>query len=429
MGKYQNTQSNRMMISALPKSSSLEMTDYFFLFSIFLVLFWAVDPFRLSLDMLGGIKRLPTILLAMNVAFIGIGRLLFNFQHKSGAFTRVVMDNKSLLAFASMIILGSLYAKFKSGIDETFLTMGIFIWMAPIAHWYTMNSRAPEKLLRGILGVYAFWALVAAGLQFAFFRNIEIFHNREHLVLPTLAAICYFLPWKFSRIVAVALILGLALAASKITGFILSIVILGYLLGLSLYKRVRGQRDSLARLTALIAAIGVAVITVTAAVVAYMYFDKYMPSGNPEYRLHTYQMAFNKFKASPIWGVLFTKASVQLFDQFTVYAGTQSLPTHSDPLDILANGGVIAAALWLGGILPRLKSAFFDVVVVGRELSWSDELVHQAFFLIVLLALVVCMFNPIHNIPNLATANWLAFGCLLTSTALCKKKLAEKEAP
>jgi O-antigen ligase len=428
MGKYQNTQRNKMMVSALPSAPSLEMTDYFFLSSIFLVLFWAVDPFRLSLDMVGGIKRMPTILLVMNLAFIALGRSLFNFQHKSGAFTRVVMDNKSLLAFSSLIIAGSLYAKYRSGIEETFLTMGMYIWMAPIAHWYTLNSRAPERLLRNILGLYVFWALVAAATQFVYFRKFEVFHNREHLVLPTLAAVCYFLPWKFSRIVAVAFVLGLAVAASKITGFILAIVILGYLMGLSLYKRVREQRDSLAKMIALIAAICVAVFTVATAIAAYRYFDRYMPSGNPEYRLYTYQLAFSKFKASPIWGVFFTKASVQLFDQFTVSAGTQTLPTHSDPLDILANGGLIAAALWLGGILPRLKSAFFDVCVSGRELNWLDELVHQAFFLIVLLAVVVCMFNPIHNIPNLATANWLAFGCMLTSTALCKKKLAARAA-
>ena len=72
----------------------------------------------------------------------------------------------------------------------------------------------------------------------------------------------------------------------------------------------------------------------------------------------------------------------------------------------------------------KLIPAFFEVSVAGKSLPWRDELVHQALLLAVFCALIVCTFNPIYNVPNLATANWLAFGCLLTSTQLCRAKLA-----
>ncbi len=52
-----------MMVTKVKQFASLEMTDYFFLFSLFIMLFWAIDPFMAGLDNIGGVKRFPTILL------------------------------------------------------------------------------------------------------------------------------------------------------------------------------------------------------------------------------------------------------------------------------------------------------------------------------------------------------------------------------
>lgn len=424
MASTQRTAPNPLMVSSLKESDSLEMTDYFFLFGLFLMLWWAIDPLLWGLDNIPGVKRLPSLILGMNLAFIVVGRALFSSHRKGKAFSTVVMENRFLLMFSAFIVLGSLYAKFKNGIDETFLTMGVYIWVAPIAHWYTINSRAPQKLLKAILSMYILWAVVALAIQFVMFRKAEIFHNREHLILPIVGALIYYLPWRISRFMTIAVIVLGTIAVSKITAFIVAVITLSYLLGLSVYRRVRYQKDSLNRFFALVAGILIVSLVVGGSVIAYYTLDASMPSGNSVYRLHTYKIAWDKFVASPLWGHAFTKSAVIEFDLFVVAAQTQNLPTHSDPLDILAGGGIIAAGLWLWGVFSKLIPAFFEVSVAGKSLPWRDELVHQALLLAVFCALIVCTFNPIYNVPNLATANWLAFGCLLTSTQLCKAKLA-----
>ncbi|MCC7545760.1 MAG: hypothetical protein IT506_09750, partial [Aquabacterium sp.] len=52
--KYSSIHRNQMMVTAVKQSASLEMTDYFFLFSLFIMLFWAIDPLMVGLDMIGG---------------------------------------------------------------------------------------------------------------------------------------------------------------------------------------------------------------------------------------------------------------------------------------------------------------------------------------------------------------------------------------
>ena len=426
MASYGSIHRHRMMVSDTNEKPSLQMTDYFFLFSLFVMMFWAIDPLQAGLDMSGGVKRLPTILLVINLCFIGIGRRMFVKRSHYVPMSSVVRDMRYLMGFALMVIGGSLYAKFVSGIGETFLTMGVFTLIAPITYWYVMNSAAPMKLLRAILIVFTFWALVSAGLQGAFFRRAEIFHSREHLVLPALATLFYFAPWRPGRYVALGLVILVAIAASKNTGFILALFVSGYLVSVSFYRRYRLWRDALLKVTIFMGFVAMLCTVLGATWAAYKYFGDSMPSGNPEYRLHTYAMAWDKFTSSPLWGNLFTKAAVEFFDQFDVAVGIQNLPTHSDPLDILANGGLLAIGLWIWGIAPRIWEAFSSVSVHARTLPWGVEWMHQSFLLMTVTALFVCLFNPIYNVPNLATANWMLFGCMLASTRLCKQLLENK---
>ena len=132
--------------------------------------------------------------------------------------------------------------------------------------------------------------------------------------------------------------------------------------------------------------------------------------------------------SSPIWGTLFAESAVVFFGKFDVATSTQYLPTHSDPLDIMAHGGLIALTLWLMAIVPVLWRAFKMASLYGSQLAWSDEWVHQSFLLMAFTALLVCLFNPIYNVPNLATANWMVLGCVLTSTKVCER-LLHRETP
>jgi hypothetical protein len=418
-----------LMTTAVKEPESLEMTDYFFLFGLFLLLWWAIDPLMLQLDAIPGIKRFPSMILGMNLAFIVVGRALFSRHRETVSFMSIVMDNRWLMLFSAFVVLGSLYAKFKNGIDETFLTMGLYVWVVPIIHWYTVNSRAPWKLLRSILWMYVVVAAISLCIQFYFFRKIEIFHNREHLVIPMVGVVIYYLPGRWSKLLAVLVVVAATVAVSKITAFIVAVISLTYLLGLSLYRRLDKQKDTLARFVSISGfVLGVALV-IAACVVAYYTLDVRMPSGNTVYRMHTYKIAWDKFIHSPLFGHGFTKSAVIKFDLYLVYSATQNLPTHSDPLDILAGGGLLAFGMWITGIVSKVRIALMEIGVRARPDEWRNELVHQAFLMAALTATIVCAFNPIYNIPNLASANWVAFGCMLTTTALVKRQLAAQPKP
>jgi hypothetical protein len=415
-----------MMVTSVKQSASLEMTDYFFLFSLFIMLFWAIDPLMVGLDMIGGVKRFPTLLLIMNLAFIVVGRLMFRNRSTYMSFRATLQEMRYLVAFAAMVIGGSLYAREVKGIEETFLTMGIFTLMAPITYWYTINSMVPMKLLRAILMVYTFWAVVASGLQLGFFHVLEIFHNREHLVLPALGTLLYFLPWKAGRLLGIAMVGLVAIATNKNTGYIITVFVCGYLVSLTFFRHWRHMKDRLLSTTWLLAFVAMILLVFVAIWVGYNYFDDDMPTGNPEYRLYTYEIAWQRFLSSPIWGTLFSESAVVFFSKFDVASSTQYLPTHSDPLDIMAHGGVVALGLWLMAIVPVLWRAFKMASLHGADLAWSDEWVHQSYLLMAFTALLVCMFNPIYNVPNLATANWMVLGCVLSSTQICTRMLQQK---
>lgn len=414
-----------LMTRDVQTPDSLEMTDYFVLFSLFLVLGWSIDPLRFQMESVPGVKRFPQILLGINFAFIFLGKALFSFKKPRLSGTQAILCHRWLVLFALFAVAGSLYAKYKNQIDETFLTLGLFTLTAPLMHWYTLNARAPWKLLKAILGVFAFWAIVTLLVQFYFFRQVEIFHAREHIILPIAGALFYYHPNRIARMFGVLLVIVSAIAVSKITAFIVGTMTLIYLFGVSLFTRIHKQKDGLVKTFVVVGFVSAVLIGIATVVVAYFVAGNAAPSGNIGYRAHTYEMAWRKFLASPVWGNGFTKEAVIDFDLFTVETATQRLPTHSDPLDILAAGGLIAGVLWLSGLIPKVFVAFRDVTLKRGLLPWGEFMVHQSMMMMVVGGLVVAAFNPILNIPNTAIAFWLALGCLATTTQLAQAKLKE----
>jgi hypothetical protein len=422
-----STQANDILMTGRVRTpDSLEMTDYFVLFSLFLVLGWSIDPMRWQLESVPGLKRFPQIMLGINFAFIFLGKALFQFKTPRVSGTQTLLEHRWLVLFAVFVVAGSLFAKYKNQIDETFLTLGLFTLTAPLMHWYTLNARAPWKLLKAILGVFIFWSLVTLAVQFYFFRRIEIFHAREHIVLPIAGAMFYYHPNRMARVFGVLLVITAAIAVSKITAFIVGTMTLIYLFGVSLFTRLHRQKDGLVKTFVVVGFISAVILSIAAVVVAYFTAGQAAPSGNIGYRAHTYEMAWKKFLASPVWGNGFTKEAVIDFDLFTVETNTQRLPTHSDPLDILAAGGLIGGMLWLASLWPKVVRAFREVTLRRGSLPWDQFMVHQSMMMMVVGGVVVAAFNPILNIPNTAIAFWLALGCLATTTQLGLQTLSEQ---
>lgn len=426
MSSYSDIHRHQLMSAVVKKPTSVQMTDYFFLTSFFLLLFWALDPFRVALDSIPVIKRIPSVLVALNFLFIVVARLLNRDRNTYVSATTVVLQTRWLCLFALFVIGGSVYARFVAHIEETFLTFGTYVLIAPLMYWYVINSAAPMALLRAIAYIFLAWGLVAAAVQFMEFRKLEAFHAREHLVLPILATFFYSLPKRWGPWMGALLVGATGVAAAKNTAYMVALLSLAYMFGLLIWFRLGRQKDTFVRFMTVVGMVCAVLFVMAAMGAVYWKFKDALPTGNPEYRLHTYQQAWAKFVSSPLWGVGFTQAAVSLFDQFEVAAVTQNLPTHSDPLDMMANGGLIGLGLWLAGVVPVFWIGLFRVSVRGRELAWRDALVAHVFWVMGVAGVLVCIFNPIYNLPNLAMATWMQFGCLLASNRLNQQALVAR---
>lgn len=414
-------QRDPLLVTNLRADAGLQMTDYYFLFTFLLVSFWAVDPMGWHLELVPVLKRIPTVFLVMNFAFILVSRMLFRARSRYVSLRSAGYDFRFLMVFAVMVIGGSLYAKYRNHIDETFLTMGVYVLLTPLSYWYVRNSDQPFRLLRAMLVILLLVALFAAVRQGIQFRQLEVFHNREHLVYPLLVVPLFVWRSVLLKLLAFGVAAAVAVAANKITSFMLALGVFAYLLLMVIRVRFVAIKDGLTRVTWLMAVLTALVLGGGLMAYLFVYFEQYLPSGNTGYRMHMYGIAWGKFLSSPVWGNLFTKSAVEHFDLFEVAMSTQDLPTHSDPLDVLANGGLIAFFCWmvsLGGVLWR---ALRDVGATIHQQSIERQWIFHTVFLICAMGFVVCMFNPIFNSPNLSAAYWLMLGCLAAIPAVYKE--------
>ncbi|MDZ4141368.1 MAG: O-antigen ligase family protein [Methylotenera sp.] len=392
----------------------LVMTDYLFLFGMTLAVCWAVDAFNWQLEFRGFLKHLPLILTlpAFVLAFVGFA--LFKKQ------STIDIPNKTLnsiiLLFATFVTIGSLYARYINGIQNSFLTLGMYAFMAPISAWFIVRSQNPNKLIKCIVLIYVFWALLAIFMQFIKFGGLAVFHSREHLVLAGVSVLYFLAPSKFSKFMVISLIALGAFAGHKNTAYMIALLLFFCFFMISSIVYVEKIKDRFIRWMFWFKSIFLLAISSLTIGLAYLYVKSTLPDGNPGYRLHTYEIAWNKFLSSPIWGNGYTRAATEEFDLFTVATSTQVLPTHSDPLDIIANGGLIGFMLWFSVYVILIDRWYF---LVRHPDSQSDKTLIpyiHASFCITFSGLIACMFNPvITSSPNNAWACWAIVGILIVT--------------
>src|SRR5690606_4765211 len=80
-----------------------------------------------------------------------------------------------------------------------------------------------------------------------------------------------------------------------------------------------------------------------------------MPTGNPEYRLRTYERAWERFLESPVLGTSFTEQATEKFKGYQLKTANGILATHSDVLDLAAQGGALALLLWIWGYVRVIR--------------------------------------------------------------------------
>jgi len=402
----------------------LVMTDYLFLFGIWLAIFWAVDPFNFRLDYRGaGIKHFPIIAISPAFILAFVGSVLFKNKTYQNM-VKAPVNNKKLMMiiwlFAFFATGGSLYARFVSGIDNSFLTMGLYAMTAPLMVWFIRGSGNPVALIKGILLIYLFWALSAISMQIVKYGDEAVFHSREHLALAGLAILYFLAKSNTAKLAVVLLIAFAAFAGHKNTAYMIALLLFLFFFIVGGIGYAKTIKDGFVRWMFWIRAALVAVISSIFFFMIFCYVISTLPTGNPEYRLHTYEIAWNKFSSSPIWGNGYTRAATEKFDLFTVATSTQVLPTHSDPLDILANGGLIGFMLWASIFVILLRHWFLLSLNPEKQVDATLVPYLHALFCLTFSGVVVCAFNPILNSPNNAWAFWAPVGILIAALKVAK---------
>jgi O-antigen ligase len=402
----------------------LTMTDYIFLFGFFLVVFWAVDPFEWRLAYRSIIKHFPIIAISPAFFLTIAGVYLFPKRNKSAA---VYSDNKVaiilLCVFATFVTLGSLYARLVKGIDNGFLTMGLYTLTAPLTVWFVRKAQNPVSVIKWMVLIYFTWSLVAVTMQIAHIGQPGYFHEREHLVISVLILMFYVVNTGVVQILSILFIIATALIARKNTAYMIMLMALAYMALVWAMQHAQKIKDKFSKWAFWLRNGLLGFALAITAIGVYFSVKSALPDGNPEYRLHTYEIAWNKFLSSPIWGTGFTAAATEKFDLFTVASTTQVLPTHSDPLDILAQGGLIGFLIWLAILFILLKQWFYLVLQPQQQFSVRViPYLHTLYFL-VFSGYFVCTFNPLLNNPSLAWTFWGAVGALFAVLRTESKKI------
>ena len=309
------------------------------------------------------------------------------------------------------VIAGSVYARTVDDIKESFLNVGLGMLFLPLFALSVRSADHPFTLMKWLALMLV---LTSFGALVTLVAGIRLFHEFTFLFVPLGAYLILSPHFSLWRTVLALALFGLCLFSFKNTTFLLVLLSLFACGGVWL-ARVMKINNRLAVVVGALVVVPVSLVGFWFAAMAWVQHRDSLPSGNVSYRLEMYEIAWRKFLESPLWGSAFTDSSVVYFELYKVLQATQYLPTHSDPLDLLAHGGVIAAVLWLLVVKRQFVIAWF----AGRELaarpSGVDLTRHRWLAMLALVqigSVITCAFNPIMINPVYAFWMWGSAGVM-----------------
>jgi O-antigen ligase len=403
-------------------------TDYAFLAAVALTTFLTVNPFHWVLAEHNTLRHLA---LAMALPVVGLAILLrAALPQRSAAAPRPISAPLGvawpLALYALMAGGGGAYAR-SLGADSTFLVYGLYVLMLFLAAAMVVLSHSPLAFLRAYFFILLPAALFMSAMLVVAYGRRQVYHEEIFLVIPMAALALASQRHFLVRWGGAALFLSMGWFSHKLTSYLLAAMTAAYLAVFIWMPRLR-DRDPVRTLAAVYwGALGL-VGAGAVALLVFMAGGDSNPSGNTEFRLHTYTAAWNRFLESPLWGSLFTREAVEKFTLFDVGVAGNMLPTHSDLLDVLANGGLLAAGLIALG-LGRIALLAWRRVLRPALIDRPEAPYAHALALMSLAALVTSWFNPILLQPQMAALAWANLGMLLGLALRCDSTPHDGVAP
>lgn len=393
------------------RKSPLIFSDRLVLLSLVVALIYlAVNPAGMSglrLDMHTATKHIPMFILLAGalLSFLGDTFSVSNRTHPS-----VLRVTWPLALEALLLTLGGGYLRFYEHNTQSFLFMGWYMLLfVPVAGWL-VRSPTPLLAVRSAM----LWILAISlfmGLLQLPFRHLAPFHELEFLFIPSMLYYVFSARKSRTAYAGLGLMIVFSIFSDKNTGYLVGLICLAYLLwfkGLPWLRQVSPFSRILSSYVATV--LGLSGIGGLAYLVVHR--KTYLPSGNPQYRLHTYAMMLKRFTKSPLWGNLYTDSSVEHFTLFNTGRGNNILPAHSGILDILGNGGLLGISLWFFGLLAIAVFVYRNVL--SPKLKPTPYLPYaHALSAMSLGAIMTYAFNPLLLEPDKAFLVWFPLGLLL----------------
>jgi hypothetical protein len=399
------------------RHTALVWTEQCYLVCIALALLLAVIPPEWHLPLGRELRHLPLLATLPLVALTLFGRQLSPPRLARGFWRPALGALLPLLLLGIWIAVGSAHARWVEHWQANFMNLGLYMAAAPAAALMMLCSRMPVELSRAYLRLLMLAAGVMVFGLVAAFGHRELYHEQIFLLIP-LAVACAIAPrHRWSAWCGALCLLGAALLSRKNTSYLIALLTVLYIAVFVWLSRIE-RSSSIKRLWAHYLAFSSLVVVVAAGCFLLYFRDHYLPSGNIEFRTFTYRAAWQQFTESPWWGTAFNAESIRKFTLYTVGVARNRLPTHSDIMDLLANGGLLAMSLWLLGYL-RAGLFAYRRVLASRFLHYPWAAQAHAFAMISLAAVLTYAFNPILLQPELAFLTWTTLGFLVGIAASC----------
>jgi hypothetical protein len=371
-----------------------------------------IDPFfKGALTKFALAKALTLILGYGSLGLHLLGRAVFAPQRFTAALGEVLRAWWPLLLLAAFILAGSAFARTAGATQESFLAFGLGLLFLPMFALAVRAADRPFVLMKWLVVVYLLSVLSMLALLFA---RDHVFHEAIFVAVPAGAYLILARDFSWWRsLIGLAAIVS-CLFSFKNTTFLLVLATLLGCLAVWLPRTLRGSNPIAVALGVLVI-VPAGLAACAALIWAWWQNRELLPSGNVEYRTEMYGIAWRQFLESPIWGSAFTSSSVNYFRLFKVDLGTQYLPTHSDVLDLMAHGGVIAMALWALIVWRTARMAWDALRTLVRREQGVDLRPWQwlgVLSLIQLGGLITYAINPILISPVHAYWVWGSLGVM-----------------
>lgn len=387
-------------------------TALFYLFMV-LSLFLMMDPFytghgpyRLSRD-LGPIKYLG-LMAGLAALFVSAVAIAINGRTAPVPWKTTLRRIWPLLLFAALVLSGSIWARVRLDIKETYLPMGLAMLSLPtavIVFWAARDKlKIPRRFLQMLLIAvpYALAWIVIKRLQ-----GGQAFHTEMFLLVPLMV---YFhlgvrRRWLAWPIVLLCFVTGVA--GHKNTAYLITLVALAHVTMVSWLRFVR-VRDLTRR--ALLWFLLIVLVASTMAVVGFLLINRetYLPSGNVEVRTYTYGEALERFLENPVYGTAYADTSL-VFLQGVEVLGRPTVVSHSDFLDVLSHGGLIGIFLFVLGFAGVLWRA---LAALRNNPSEQGRALIHGLLAVVSCGLLTSLFNSPLISVSIAVLFWFAVGLL-----------------